>query len=337
MKIQITTLCLIFLVGVLACETDEELEQAAKDALEEQQNKDESTDEDVSDENTDDETTDEDSSNNDNEGDSSDQTTNEIVLTDFPVCEGITQPARTLFSNRDDANSGKCGTFLEENGMVIFEAENTISELGDWTLSSADTEVLVSKDLKVEPLETKTINDHIGEGYLKYVGGFWSKDKANYNPSPLVYKIKVQNTGSYRLMVRSIKSVDKNQKRHDTFNDCFVKMEGNFQNGQLNEECKERETDKTLVSSTYHLKKETKYFGASNKFWAITGMLDAHLSFKPWAVYTLIAGETYTFTVTGRSNNYHIDRWMLYDLHKYTDADMRNYMKKAVQSPCVPE
>ena len=258
-----------------------------------------------------------------------------IVLESFPLCDDLKQPTPSLLSNRDDANSGKCGIFIEENGLVIFEAENTQSDYNsadnDWVFSNADTEVSADGGF----VNTKMINDHRGSGYLWYNGNFWNKDA--YKPSPLVYKFKVQNTGSYRMLVRSIKAVDKVGKRGDTFNDCFVRMEGNFQNGQINEKCIDLGGKDVLLPSDYHLRKDTKYFGASNEEWKSSGVFDAHLDYKPWAVYTFKAGETYTLIVSGRSRNYHIDRWILFDLHKYTWGEMNNYLKNGAQSACMAE
>jgi hypothetical protein len=76
-----------------------------------------------------------------------------------------------------------------------------------------------------------------------------------------------------------------------------------------------------------------KFFGASNQKWTTTGKLDNH-STKPWAIYTLKAGQTYTLTISGRSNNYMIDRIMLVDLHKYNYNQFNNYLNNAVQNSC---
>ncbi|MEM9339582.1 MAG: hypothetical protein AAGA66_12685 [Bacteroidota bacterium] len=314
---KMTILNILFLVGAACCSQKDELPEVASGAA----------DEEVTDGQKDDTS----------EGDDSEDTTSEdsndenTTLTSFPLCDGITQPAPPFMSSLHQANSGKCGVFLEENGLVLMEAENTQSDYesheNKWVFLDEATTVAIDGDIH----RTTTEVDHRGSGYLKFTGSFWNQ---NEQPSKLIYTFKIQNTGSYRMQFRSLKGLNEEGDKH---NDCFIKMEGDYEVGQMKEGCIDTNGKEVLLKGTYHLEKDSKFFGASNEGWKPRGLLDVHLPYKPWAVYTFKAGETYTLTITGRSTKYFIDRIIIYDLHKYKWGEMNQFLNKATQSLCLEE
>ena len=220
------------------------------------------------------------------------------------ICDGDVQPTPEYIDDTITPTDNKCDVFLEENGLLIFEAENTKSDFNKWIYESS-------------------IPNYRGTGYLRYKGPFTGS-------SPLVYKFKIQNAGIYRFMIRSSKPDGVAQ---DANNDCFIKMEGDFVAGDMHTCLKNYDRNST---NTNALKKDTKFFGTGGigEFKNAAGQLDLH-SVKPWATYSFKAGETYTLTITGRSSEFSIDRILIVDLNKYDYANYNKYAKNAVQSPCV--
>lgn len=222
----------------------------------------------------------------------------------IPICDGEIQPVPTFIDTSVAPIDNKCAVFLEENGLLIMEAENTKSDFGNWIYET-------------------TISGYRGTGYLRYVGPFSGS-------SPLTYTFKIQNDGIYRLMLRSSKPNDVAQ---DANNDCFVKVEGDFVAGAMDACLTNSHRNST---NTNTLKENTKFFGTGGKgvFNNPAGQLDLH-SVKPWATYNFKAGQSYTLTITGRSSQFSIDRILIVDLTKYDYSKYQNYVKNAVQNPCA--
>ncbi|WP_139959631.1 carbohydrate-binding protein [Flavicella sediminum] len=222
------------------------------------------------------------------------------------ICRDIIQPTPTLIDNNATPVDNKCAVFLEVNGILIFEAENTKSDFGNWIYETS-------------------IPGYRGTGYLRYVGPFSGS-------SPLTYTFKIQNAGIYRFMIRSSKPEG---VASDANNDCFIKMEGDFVAGTMDPCLKNYERNST---KTPPLKQNTKFFGTGGlgEFKNAAGQLDLH-SVKPWATYEFKAGETYTLTITGRSSQFSMDRILITDLNKYDYSKYNTYAKNAVQSPCLAE
>ena len=265
-----------------------------------------------------------------------------------PLCEGTVQPTpKSLSSATDSEINAKCGVFVEENGLLIMEAENTNSDYNasenKWVFKNEATTVVDSGfDKNNCNIVSKDITDHKGSGYLYFNSGdFWSvyndqnKLDAFREDNSLTYTFKIKNAGNYRLFLRSLKAIDtrNNECRGDSYNDCFIKMEGDFDAGEVYSSADCVNTNGYVPPTKYMLSDYKKFFGASNQKWTTTGKLDNH-STKPWAIYELKAGQTYTLTITGRSKNYMIDRIMLVDLHKYNYNQFNNYLHNAVQNSC---
>lgn len=271
------------------------------------------------------------------------------VTQSAPLCEGIVQPTPKMLSNASESEiNAKCGVFVEENGLLIMEAENTSSDYSaadnKWVFKNEATTVVASGFNKSNcDIVSKEITDHKGSGYLYFNSGdYWSVwsdpnelDTFRENNS-LTYTFKIKNTGNYRLFLRALKAIDDRENdpcRSDSFNDCFIKMEGDFGAGEVYSSAECVNTNGYVAATKYMLSDFKKFFGASNQKWTTTGKLDNHNT-KPWAIYEFKAGQTYTLTITGRSKNYMIDRIMLVDLHKYNYNQFNNYLHNAVQNSC---
>lgn len=270
-----------------------------------------------------DDTKDEETNNGDETEEEEEEEENNEETASFPVCEGVVQTKPEFVDKDNDTNSEKCDVFLEKNGLLIMEAENTKSDFGKWVFS--DQAITVKDENAPDIHTTVQLKDHRGTGYLRFAGKWGDASES----SPLVYKFKIKNKGTYRLLIRNLKGLNEEGDKH---NDCFIKMEGNFEVGVVDACVKDQTIEPPKVDI---LKHDTKFFGASNEKWKPAGQLDAHgVSFKPWAVYNFKAGEIYTLTIKGRSSKYYIDRILLVDIHKYKWGEFASYVNNAVQNTC---
>lgn len=159
--------------------------------------------------------------------------------------------------------------FKGKEGLVIMEVESTKSSKGDWK-------------------KKETVVGFTGECHFEFTGNQPANGPAS---DPLEYTFTVDKDGIYNLMIRCHKRLDGEEA--DKCNDCYVRLEGDFESGG-NTELK-------------ILKSDTKLYGGSAKGWGWTAKLDTN--HKKWpAVYTLKAGETYTLTISGRSQRFNMDR-----------------------------
>jgi hypothetical protein len=165
--------------------------------------------------------------------------------------------------------SAEEGVFLEKDGVVVMEAESTESRLGDW--------------------EVRTdVEGYQGEGHLEFTG---NKHESGPPDSPLKYSFKVTKPGKYVLILRARKRLE--SKRQDISNDCYVRLEGDYESGN--------NTPKKVLGD------DTKLFGGIADGWGQAVKLDVHHK-KYDPVYVLKAGETYEFVMSGRSKNFNVDR-----------------------------
>ncbi|MBK1875332.1 hypothetical protein [Pelagicoccus mobilis] len=185
--------------------------------------------------------------------------------------------------NADDV----LGPYIEKDGIVIFEAENTESEFGLWTKKTE-------------------IEGHQGDGYIEFGGNSPASGPAN---SPLEYEFKITKPGLYRLHLHCarVMVVINGENRHDVANDGYVRVEGDYGEGP---NAGNEHGDDGLLSL---LKKNTKFFGGKNRefVWASGNRLDpgGHNN-KRKAVYDFKAGETYKLVLSGRSQLFKVDRIM---------------------------
>ncbi|MBK1829988.1 hypothetical protein JIN77_04585 [Verrucomicrobiaceae bacterium R5-34] len=175
--------------------------------------------------------------------------------------------------------------FLEKKGLVVIEAESTTSRLGKWVKKSS-------------------VKGFTGDAHLEFTS---NKPETGPPKSPLKYTFKVSKGGKYSFSIRAHKRLISD--RQDICNDCYVRLEGDFESG-----------NKTPLKL---LKKDTKMFGGKSEGWGYTAKLDdKHQKHTP--VYQLKAGETYTLVVSGRSQNFNIDRFVF----AHEDSSMKAAQKK---------
>ncbi|KAA1259900.1 hypothetical protein LF1_24370 [Rubripirellula obstinata] len=175
--------------------------------------------------------------------------------------------------------------YQEQNGLVVFEAENTPSRLGSWRRENS-------------------IQGHAGKGYLNFTGNEYLTGRPN---SPLQYTFKINKPGLYSLHLhcaRETQVID-GETRKDVANDCFVRVQGNFDSGPNSGD---KHGDHAPLPL---LKKDTKFFGGKDKefVWASGNQLDpgGH-SNKRVAIYRFNTGNLYTLVVSGRSKGFKLDR-----------------------------
>ncbi len=108
------------------------------------------------------------------------------------------------------------GAFIEENGIVIVEAES--GEIGgDWVYyDNAD-------------LHDK-LSSFTGDGFLRFEG---NKTSSGPPADPITYKIRITKPGSYKVYLRGMAM---SPGAGDQSNDCYIKTNG--QSGALGQDKK---------------------------------------------------------------------------------------------------
>ncbi|MBU2870672.1 DUF5060 domain-containing protein, partial [Colwellia sp. E2M01] len=174
----------------------------------------------------------------------------------------------------DNGNSANKGSYIEKDGLIIMEAENSSSALGLWTVNN-------------------TVSGYTGSGHIEFTGNGSNGGPAT---SPLKYNFYVTKAGDYQLYLRAHKRLD--GQASDKNNDAYVRMEGDFTSGSNNVRLDVLQND-------------TKLYGGSPTGWGWADKLnpthDEHLN----AIYNLKANTEYTFVISGRSINFNIDRIIL--------------------------
>jgi len=175
--------------------------------------------------------------------------------------------------------------YVERNGLVVMEAENTDSNLDLW---KADTQ----------------ISGFTGAGYLEFDGNSPISGPAK---SPLEYRFKVNRGGLYYLHVFAAKEhlTLNGENRTDVANDAYFRLDGDYGAGP---NAGGNHQDDAPLSA---LRSNTKFFGGADKRfqWASGARLDlgGHNN-KRVAVYNLKAGQSYTLVMSGRSKFFKVDR-----------------------------
>ena len=172
--------------------------------------------------------------------------------------------------------------------IVIFEAESTTTDLGQWSL--------------------------IGEGDKNYIEGASQKKFLEFlgnNPdqgepdSPLEYRFKVAQDGKYRLLLMTSKRLE--GARGDMCNDAWVKLEGPF--------------DSATTLPLNDLKEYLKFFQeGSTKTperswqWALRAEKGRHQFHE--LIYKLGKDQEYKLTIAGRSRRFSIDYIVFYNTER---------------------
>ena len=177
--------------------------------------------------------------------------------------------------------TAESGNYIEKDGIVVMEAENTNSNLDLWEKGNS-------------------ISGYTGSSYLEFTGNTPINGSAK---SPLEYTFTVNQDGLYYLhMLVAKETID---GRTDVANDAYVRLDGNYGAGP--NVGNSHGDDAPLAN----LKANTKFYGGNaNQFaWSYGNRLDlGGDTNKRVAVYDLKAGETYTFVMHGRSQKFKVDR-----------------------------
>ena len=172
--------------------------------------------------------------------------------------------------------------FEGKDGLLILESESTSSSEGRWD-------------------KKKSVAGYTGECYLEFTGNSPNSGPAT---SPLKYHFMVDMDGLYQLRIRAHKRLtgdDGKKARTDQCNDCYIRLDGDFESGN--------------VAPLAVLEKDTKVYvhGKSAESWDWAKNLDYHdeasgKSGKPDIRYKLKKGEKYTLIISGRSQRFSMDR-----------------------------
>jgi hypothetical protein len=194
------------------------------------------------------------------------------------------------------------GTYQEGGGIVVMEIENTASPLGQWS--------------RIEPGNPHYVAGATGSAHLEFTGN----TVAGGDPaSPLMYTFKINRPGRYHLHLRGRKRLA--GAEWDKCNDAYVRMSGDFSSGNEHYQRSVLSTDTKL-----YLPSPKKDNGASS--WAWSSDLDSKVAHHKPAIYNFKAGETYTLTISGRSQRYNLDRIVL----RHSSV-----AETIAQDPSVPE
>jgi hypothetical protein len=176
-----------------------------------------------------------------------------------------------------------------KNGFVSIEMESTTSPLGAWK--------------KISQGELHALPGASGGVHLEMTGN--TPSGGGGANSPLQYPFTVDVTGKYRMVMRASKRLD--GAPGDYCNDAVVKLAGNFTSANH--------------FTTDQMKNWIKFYGGNphpSIGWCFK--MDINHS-QPYADYNLIAGESYVFSVAGRSQRFSPDFFVFFNLEMY-DTDL---------------
>lgn len=194
----------------------------------------------------------------------------------------------------------------------VFEAEDTQSPLDLWVLRSpADPAYYTGTGIEA-----------INQTYIEFTGNTLNGGAAK---SPLTYTFTCPKTAKYRVAMRMYQPLAPNEAG-DKRNDVWIKLTGNYTPG-------------TAVYPQNILESNHKFWGRGVRQWGTCHSLEAHVNGvkkQNAVIYNLIKGETYTFSMSGRSQGCSIDYILFYenslgytmngqDLATNTPSDMRPY------------
>ncbi len=176
--------------------------------------------------------------------------------------------------------------YQQVDGLVIMEAENTATaDLGLW-------------------LEKTAVGGYTGPAYIEFDGNSPLNGPAR---SPLTYTFTVNQDGLHYLhlhVARETVTIN-GEVRTDVANDAYVRLDGDYGAGP---NAGNNHADDAPLTA---LQSDTKFFGGNDKafVWATGNRLDlgGHNN-KRVAVYDLKAGQTYAFTISGRSQYFKVNR-----------------------------
>lgn len=185
--------------------------------------------------------------------------------------------------------------------FIVFEPEVTTSDLGEWAVR-----------VKGDPdfYETYNGSEPLNNSYLEFTGNDLNGGAAN---SPLQYTFKATKTAEFRIVMRMLQPLEActpgsthctetGFEAGDKRNDLWLKLEGNYTSA--------------CAYPTSQLQSDHKFWGRGVRKWGSLIKLESHVNDKKVqqkVVYSLIKGETYTLTLSGRAQGCSIDYILFYD------------------------
>lgn len=171
---------------------------------------------------------------------------------------------------------------------VVFEAEDTSSPLDLWTIR-----------VPGDPLyHVGTGVEAINQTYLEFTGNTLNGGTPK---SPLTYTFTCPKTATYRVVMRMYQPLSPSEAG-DKRNDVWIKLTGNYTTANV--------YPKSILDSDH------KFWGRGVRKWGTCYNLEAHVNgvkTQRAVLYNLIAGESYTFTMSGRSQGCSIDYILFYE------------------------
>ncbi|MEM8981793.1 MAG: Ig-like domain-containing protein [Pseudomonadota bacterium] len=205
-----------------------------------------------------------------------------IQFTGAPPSETNADWAAVIFQRNGTASAD----YQQIDGLVVMEAENTATaDRGLW-------------------LDKTDVTGFSGSGYIEFDGNTALNGPAQ---SPLRYTFRVNQSGLHYLHMRVARETVtiNGEVRTDVANDAYIRLDGDYVAGP---NAGNNHGDHAPLNA---LTRNTKYFGGNDKqfVWATGNRLDlGGETNKRIPVYDLKAGETYTFTLSGRSRFFKVDR-----------------------------
>jgi len=196
---------------------------------------------------------------------------------------GCTSPSSdsTNTTSHSQADKTVPGIYTESDGLLLMDAEHTeTTDLDLWE--------------RVLPGDSRYLAGSTNDEHLEFTGNNIGSGDPN---APLVYTFRISKGGTYQLFIRARKRLE--GARKDLCNDCYVKIAGDFTSGN----------PKAALSA---LLTDTKLYGGDADGWGWAGSLDSEEADHTPAKYIFKAGETYTLTISGRSQRFNIDRIVLF-------------------------
>lgn len=183
------------------------------------------------------------------------------------------EPTAVPSEPTEPTNSTGGTMFVEEDGLVVMEAERGIPQTDDqWDVETA-------------------VSDYRGDGYIRWNGPNYFGDRSH---GVLTYPIRITKAGTYHLRLRSFHDPESEGETRDQQNDAWTS--GFLVAGEL--------TSSTL----YNTFRQSRTAGQPWNF--ETQWEPTHGNFQ-MPKYTLNPGE-YVFTLAARSKHFMIDRIYLY-------------------------
>lgn len=213
-----------------------------------------------------------------------------VIKNDCGGGSGSSSSGGPVFQELPNNGSAKTAlnSYVETNGLVIMEIENTESDLDLW-------------------IPKTDVDQYRGSGHFEFTGNNQSSGPPK---SPLSFNFKINEGGLYGLSMRARKRLDGAES--DKSNDAYVRVEGDYGDHP------DAGDSHNKPARLWDLQRDVKLFGGLANAWGFTATLDlgGHDN-KRQPYYDFVSGESYKLTVSGRSKNFNIDRIVFHKLSEY--------------------